>query len=988
MPDISAHIHEERARNHSLPFVALTETWLKPYMSDAQLHVPGYTISRCDRSGRVGGGVLLYSHINIPVSECETFDDGTCEGLFCRFSTINTCVIVAYRPPNAPLSSFNSLLEFFSSCIHLVNDDSYDIMITGDYNLPSIDWQTVSVSLGGPSETQLSAHSLLNFMAKHLLSQYVLCPTRGNNVLDLFITNNSRLVTNVQAQATSLSDHHLVDVMLAINPLSQKEATIPKFDENSFRSLDFFQADFDALKEELREVNWSQLRDSCSFEEFPALFTDTMFQICCSCVPQKSVPSGRPKHSNALRRKRNRQKARLQALIDKSASKDQINAVRNKVALLQYDIMSAHTKKLDEKENRAVEKIKSNPKFFYSYARSLSTIKSSINMLFDANQEITTDTKQMADLLQEQFSSVFSDPSSPDIKDPDFPLPLIGHPQTPEDFCIIDDDIIAAIGNIPSNSASGPDGIPAILLKSCAKELCEPIRLIWSESFERGEVPKFYKDTYITPLYKKGDRARAVNYRPVALTSHIIKVYERILRGMMVSFIEKNGLLCDNQHGFRSGRSCLTQLLSHVDDIVQGLVKNADTDAIYLDFAKAFDEVDHRLLIMKLRRMGFHEKVVSWIESFLSDRTQCVVLDGVSSLAAAIISGVPQGTVLGPLLFILFINDMKLCITGCIIRFFADDTRILRHIYTLEDANILQHDLNCVINWARCNNMSLHEDKFELLLHKHCPRNSLQDHPFAILTQTYQVSHGNMLYPTDAVKDLGVLISADLSWSSHVTMIADRARKVASWVLSAFRTRNKITMLTLYKSLVRSHLEYCCPLWNSTKQADIAELEGVQRTFTSKIHGVQHLNYWQRLKALKLMSLQRRRERYTIIHMWKILHKKCPNDVHVQFTETLRHGQKAVVPSLSTSSSQRNQTLFDSSFAVMGPRLWNIIPTNLHLIEDPLHFKSLLTEFVTSIPDEPPVTGYSCRNGNSLLSWSAEKTATSLHGWSAVLMTR
>ena len=340
--------------------------------------------------------------------------------------------------------------------------------------------------------------------------------------------------------STSLSDHHLVDVMLATNPLSRKEATFPKFDESSFRSLDFFHADFDALKEELQEVNWSQLRDSCSFEEFPALFTETLFQICCSCVPQKSVPSGRPKHSNALRRKCNRQKARLQALIDKNASEDQIKAVRNKVALLQYDIMTAHTKKLDEKENRAIEKIKSNPKFFYSYARSLSTIKSSINMLFDANQEITTDTKQMADLLQEQFSSVFSDPSSPDIKDPDFPLPMIEHPQTPEDFYIKDDDIISAIGNIPSNSASGPDGIPAILLKSCAKELCEPIRLIWSESFDRGEVPKFYKDTYITPLYKKGDRAKAVNYRPVALTSHVIKVYERILRGKMVSFIEKN----------------------------------------------------------------------------------------------------------------------------------------------------------------------------------------------------------------------------------------------------------------------------------------------------------------------------------------------------------------------------------------------------------------------------------------------------------------
>ena len=594
----------------------------------------------------------------------------------------------------------------------------------------------------------------------------------------------------------------------------------------------------------------------------------------------------------------------------------------------------------------------------------------------------------MADLLQEQFSSVFSNPNSPDVRDPDFPSPPIQHLQESEHFKFSDEDIVSAITSIPHNSASGPDGVPSILLKNCAKELCCPIRIIWEESFECGTVPKFYKETHITPIFKKGDRARAANYRPVALTSHIIKVYERVLRGVMVDFIEKNQLLCDNQHGFRSGRSCLTQLLSHVDDIVQGLVNNADTDAIYLDFAKAFDKVDHRLLLLKMKRMGFHEKLIKWIESFLTNRKQCVLLDGVSSLAAVILSGVPQGTVLGPLLFILFINDMKLCVTGSIIRFFADDTRILRHIYSLADAEILQHYLNCVVKWAKCNNMALHEDKFELLVHKHCPQNTLLDHPFAILTQVYQVSDGNMLYPSKMVKDLGVMVSADLSWSPHVTLIAERARKVAAWVLSAFKTRNKVTMLTLYKSLIRSHLEYCCPLWNISKSADIQQLEGVQRTFTTRIDGIQHLNYWQRLKALNLMSLQRRRERYTIIHMWKVLHGKCPNNVNIQFSATLRHGQKAVIPTLNKSSSQRNQTLYDNSFAVIGPRLWNLIPPNMHTIEDPLHFKEMLTTFVKSFPDEPLVAGYSCRNGNSLLDWSGIKAAISLSGWSATLMTR
>ena len=409
---------------------------------------------------------------------------------------------------------------------------------------------------------------------------------------------------------------------------------------------------------------------------------------------------------------------------------------------------------------------------------------------------------------------------------------------------------------------------------------------------------------------------------------------------------------------------------------------------MYLDYAKSFDKVDHRLLLVKLQRYGFHGKILQWIESFLTNRQQYVVLNGVSSFAAFILSGVPQGTVLGPLLFILFINDMKLCITGSIIRFFADGTRILKHIACEMDAMVLQQDLNHVITWAKHNNMALHEDKFELLVHKHNPNNSLYELPFICEAQTYEVSNGDLLHPVDRVKDLGVVVSTDLSWSPHVNSIASTARKVAAWVLSAFKSRNRITMMTLYKSLVRSHLEYCCPLWNSNKMSDIEQIEGVQRTFTSRIWGFQHLNYWQRLRALNLMSLQRRRERYIIIHMWKILHEHCPNDLNICFSDPSRHGIKAIVPSLNKTSSQRFQSLYDSSFAVIGPRLWNIIPSNLHTIEDPLQFKIKLTAFLKTFPDEPPVSNYCRQNGNSLLDWNMNKAAATLPGRSTYSMTQ
>ena len=278
--------------------------------------------------------------------------------------------------------------------------------------------------------------------------------------------------------------------------------------------MDFHKANFEVLKSKFSEAYWSTLRRQCTFEEFPVLLNDALFQICASSVPFKKAPSGHNRHVNALRRKRNHQMARLRTLSDNGASPEHILKVSNKIELLQYDIKEACVKRLDYKEQKAVERIKANPKFFYSYAKSLSNIKSSnsINMLFDYNGEIKTDPKKIADILQQQFSSVFSDPNCP-------PPPEIGKPSRFQEFVLNEEDFISAITKIPSDSASGPDGIPAILLKNCAEELAYPIKLIWSEFFHLGIVPQFYKDTCITPLFKKGDRARAVNDRPVALTS-------------------------------------------------------------------------------------------------------------------------------------------------------------------------------------------------------------------------------------------------------------------------------------------------------------------------------------------------------------------------------------------------------------------------------------------------------------------------------------
>ena len=302
VPHIKAIIGSELEKMHSIPFIMLTETWLKSYISDAQLHIPGYEVSRCDRNKRIGGGCLLYSHQALPISHKEMFDDGICQVLLCRFDSIKVCLAIVYRPPASSSSNFSSVIKFLTHQSSLINDDSYEFCLAGDFNFPDIDWGSNSVLPGGTLEDQVSANLLLTFMSDHLLNQYILIPTRKNNILDLFMTSNDRLVSCVSSTETDLSDHNLVDIMLSFNPLSTEQHQLHTlhFEPNSFQSLNFDKADIEQIKSKLSEVNWQELRDISTFEEFPILFTLTLLQICQMFTPAKKVKSGKPKALNGL----------------------------------------------------------------------------------------------------------------------------------------------------------------------------------------------------------------------------------------------------------------------------------------------------------------------------------------------------------------------------------------------------------------------------------------------------------------------------------------------------------------------------------------------------------------------------------------------------------------------------------------------------------------------------------------------------------------
>ena len=439
-------------------------------------------------------------------------------------------------------------------------------------------------------------------------------------------------------------------------------------------------------------------------------------------------------------------------------------------------------------------------------------------------------------------------------------------------------------------------------------------------------------------------------------------MFERVVRSKIVNYIEVNNLITPNQHGFRKGRSCLTQLIHHIDEIFSILETSNNADVIYLDFAKAFDKVDHALLLKKISQMGIHDKVLKWIEAFLTNRFQKVVINGESSSGAKVISGVPQGTVLGPLLFIIFINDIENVIKYSNIKIFADDSKLCKSVKWDKDQYELQLDLNAVIKWAHENNMELNEDKFQLL--KHGNVSEMKDLP-------YQLPSGKSLHPSPTVKDLGITVNEDLEWRIHIHNIVKDAKMYSGWILRTFKSRKRSVLMTLYSSLVRSRLEYCCPLWSPYIKKDISNLESVQKHFTSRIAGMQNLNYWERLKDLDLYSMQRRRERCIIIHTWKIFSGLTPNDIGLKFYYHPRLGPRCERPKLLSNQVHLN-TLKHNSFSSVGTALLNIIPKEIKAKDNLEQFKRSLDRYLKVFPDTPPVPGgYVSQNGNSLLEWAS-----------------
>ena len=1008
MPYVTDTLHDSSLFS---AVMSLTETWLNDHL-EAEVSVPGYHLPfRVDRNrvkprkGRGSGGVITYVHSSLAAEKVFEYSSGVNECVGVMVESLNLMIYTVYRQPDeknhrSTSQHFTPLLTKLHEHISSLPSPTPDVILQGDFNLPHADWETGECRSGMPDMKKM-VRALYELTLDHFLVQQVEGPThKDGNTLDLIFTNNAGMVHSADTHQVdpAITDHRLLQLHVSYKPSTVTDADEPPEDEEQitpdarWRQLNFQSPDvnWDTLSADLAGHNWNREYRYCSSViEMSDRFSETCLDISERHVPRKRMPVSKipniPRHRVQLMRNA----TRIRKSLNSNTSTKKKEKMTQRLTEIEASLRVSRAEELSSNEIKAVDSIKSNPKYFFTYANKHSKVRTGIGPLRTQQRTLTNSPKAMADILAQQYNSAFSQPvltdeqiqtvfkEAPSSLDSDAleDTGPVAATSLLENINFSNEELAEAMRELRSTSAAGPDGFPAILLKKCSSALAPPLAQVWRRSLQEGVIPASFKSANIVPIHKGKSKAVAKNYRPVALTSQLSKVFEKVVRKHLVAFLDEHHLLNATQHGFRAGRSCLSQLLNHFDTITHHLEQGSGVDVVYLDFAKAFDKVDIGVTIQKLFNLGVRGRIGRWLTSFLTNRTQTVLVSGRRSAPQRVISGVPQGSVLGPLIFLILLGNINEGVAHSFLSSFADDTRVGKAVNSSADAVLLQDDLDAIYTWAKKVNMEFNSEKFELIRYQ---ANKSQPRP----PQTLVSDIGTPIEEMEHLRDLGVTMSNDASFTRYIHEKVSSVKKLSGWAMRTFKTRARTPMLTLWKALLQCHVDYCSQLWSPAKKGEILALEDLQRCFINKMEGMREMNYWQQLASLKLYSLERRRERYAILYTWRILEGLSPNldSTPISASWHPRRGRECSIPRLATTPPSYIQTLRFSSFAFRGPRLFNTMPREVRNLTGCSldHFKQAVDRALARIPDEPHAPGLTQRRaeGNSLL----QQTAQALRG--------
>ena len=864
-----------------------TESWLngiKPGKSPTSDHIksaeifPDYlNVYRNDRNSE-GGGVFILVHKTI-ISEEKPEHVTSCEieWVKVKLRNLRDLYIGAFYMPKRKLSDIEQLKISLDN-ITKQDQNQRDIILVGDFNCPMINWETNTANSSG--EDQKVHQSLINVTTEAHLTQVQLTPTRGPNILDLVFVSNPSLVKS-STSIPGVSDHDIVITDLDTKPY----ANPPK----PRKCLKFSKANWEKMRSELNSTaqEIKVLQDNGADANTLWLKFKTQLQKSIDT----NIPSFMLKKNNSLPwlsphlKKMLRKKQRM---FKKARSTRNWSGYREYQKYCRRELRKAEWQYINGKILQGLEQKDNKP--FWRYIKAKKQDNTGVAPLKDKGK-LHSDSQAKADILLNQFKSVFTEPLPP--TNLDLPAPANNISQ----ITISTEGVIKLLKNLHSHKAPGPDNLPNLVLKTLADQIGPSLAIIYQVSLNSGKLPQDWLSANVSCAFKKGDRHLASNYRPISLTSVPCKILEHIVCRHILCHLETNNILTDLNHGFRSGYSTETQLLITTQDLLSAYDNNKQVDMAILDFSKAFDTVPHDRLLAKLSSYGICGSLHNWLCCFLTERSMQVVVEGISSKPTTVDSGVPQGTVLGPLLFLCHINDLPAAVSSQV-RLFADDCLIYREVNEFKDHYTLQRDLKNLEDWAEKWGMRFNATKCYIMTISKKPSSSFM----------YQLNN-TILQNVSTNPYLGILFSSDMKWNTHINNITKKASSTLGFIKRNLRRCPTSCKKTAYLALVRPLLEYGAIIWDPYQKQEIDQMERIQRKavrfisrdFRSNTPGfVTGL-----LKKHNLPTLQERRQDLRLTFLYKVVEGLVPAIPPEKYLTPQKPGRQ-IRPRLQQNSTNPN----------------------------------------------------------------------------------
>lgn len=930
--------------------ICFTETWLTDGFNSSEIFPSDkYSVYRKDRNRGLtgkdsGGGVLIAiknkKHLN--VQRLYSFERPELEMVWLRIgyeTPIYLCC--TYLPQRSIYAHYNNFLKSLQDNVAAISlqDKEYNILICGDFNLPSIDWALQSNGSLSPVNYLLNdLHGtntdFVHTMSCFELSQFNHHRNSNGRILDLVLSDLPSSKISCHEPLLVLcpiidSNHPPVQLSLDI----RKQQHLPPIDHPRYN---FPVGDYRSINNFLGEVPW-ETELSGPVDEMVARFYEIVMIFISNFVPKKKRRDPRYPvwFSRALIISLGRKKS-LHKQWKRTKNNDtykEFSRLRNKVKMMAWRCFHQFVGMVEEN-------MKGYIKEFWKFTKSLKRTNTyPTNMRYNiGNGVLESDNSEgIANLFGAFFQSVYSSDSG---HDPDFPpkancsfAKLSFSPKQVEDVLV----------QLDTNKGAGDDGISNHFLVETAAKISLPLSIIFNASLSSGIFPTTFKNTIIHPIFKSGNQNDVENYRPIAILNATAKVFEKLVHKAVLFHVLP--YLNETQHGFLPKKSTVTNLIEYVSYVAAALDRREQVDAIYLDLSKAFDKVSHRILHARLRSFGFTGPMLSWFVSYLSNRHLTVAFNGFKSEPFIPASGVGQGSILGPLLFVLYIDDLtETCSSFKLL--YADDCKLARIIHTADDVAALQNDLNHINSWCENNTLPLNPSK--------CSSMTITNKVSNVVQSSYSLGNGTIIPSLNSTKDLGVIIDSKLKYNEHVDRVANKAFKSLGFLIRTCRHFISYdAALLLYSTLVLPHLEYAATIWSPYYSVNVESIEKVQRRFTRFVYRryrIPYSDYHSRLKRLGLLSLTKRRTLNDQMILYDIIHGRT----------SIR--SSIINISYRTDRSTRNQQLFyentwriNSAYSAPVPRMVRAYNRNFNHIDifnlSKTSYKNEVYDAILSMPD-------------------------------------